>query len=62
MLDVFMGVGSTAVATMETESNFEAIVRKAGNSFVITIPREVLTKLDLADNSGLSVHIRKWSK
>ena len=47
---------------METESNFEAMIRKAGNSFVITIPKEVLTKLNLGDNSGISVHIRKWSK
>ena len=47
---------------METEANFEAIVRKAGNSFVMTIPKEVLIKLKLVDNSGISVHIRKWSK
>lgn len=47
---------------METESNFEAIIRKTGNSFVITVPKEVIMKLNLAENSGLAVHVRKWAK
>ncbi|MBW2975357.1 hypothetical protein KY366_06580 [Candidatus Woesearchaeota archaeon] len=46
----------------EDESRFEAIVRKAGNSYVITIPKEVLAKLSLSSNSGISVNIRKWKK
>lgn len=46
----------------ESESNFEAIVRKTGNSFVLTIPKEVIVKLNLAENCGLSVNVRKWKK
>jgi antitoxin component of MazEF toxin-antitoxin module len=46
----------------ETETDFDAIVRKTGNSYVITVPKEVLTKLNLSSNSGLSVHIKKWAK
>lgn len=46
----------------ETESNFEAIIRKTGNSYVITVPKEVLIKLNLNSNSGLAVHVRKWAK
>ena len=46
----------------ETESNFEAILRKTGNSYVITVPKEVLIKLSLSSNFGLSVNIRKWAK
>ena len=46
----------------ETEGNFEAIIRKTGNSFVLTVPKEVIIKLNLAENSGLSIHARKWKK
>ena len=46
----------------EKECDFEAIVRKTGNSYVVTVPKEVLIKLNLASNSGISVHIRKWAK
>ena len=46
----------------EIDSNFEAIVRRTGNSFVLTIPKEVIIKLNLAENSGLSVNVRKWKK
>ena len=45
----------------ETESDFEAIERRTGSSCVITVPKEVMTKLNLSENRGLSVHIRKWS-
>lgn len=47
---------------METESDFDAKVRKGGNSYIITIPIETIEKLDLAINFGLTVHIKKWAK
>ena len=45
----------------EQESDFEGIVRLTGNSHVVTIPKETITKLNLAPNQGISIHIRKWS-
>ena len=46
----------------EDETDFPAIIRKTGNSFVITVPKEAITQLNLGLNSGISVHIRKWKK
>lgn len=46
----------------EDETDFQAIIRKNGNSFVITIPKEVATQLEIGLNCGVSVHLRKWKK
>lgn len=46
----------------ESESHFDAIVRRTGNSFVITVPKESILKLGLAENSGVSINLKKWVK
>jgi antitoxin component of MazEF toxin-antitoxin module len=47
---------------VEDEANFEGILRKTGNSYVITVPKEVITKLNLGENVGMSIHVKKWKK
>ena len=46
----------------EYETDFPAIVRKNGSSFVVTVPKEAIIQLNLGQNSGVSVHVRKWKK
>ncbi len=46
----------------ESEGKFEAMVRRTGNSLVITVPKETVVKLSLGEGSGIEVHIRKWKK
>ena len=45
---------------MEKEADFEGIIRKVGNSLVVTIPKEVVIKLSLGPKSGIAIHARRW--
>jgi hypothetical protein len=46
--------------TMEYESSFDAKIRKNGNSYIITVPKETIEKLNLDTEKIVEIGLRRY--